>query len=65
MVTSEESQNFYHFHDNRVLPSHVDEVMATRDGAHLSPTLNSESLHSVSIHSPTKDPSAALLLDYM
>ena len=36
MVTSEESQNFYHFHDNRVLPSHVDEVTATRDGTHTS-----------------------------
>lgn len=33
MVTSEESQNFYHFHDNRVLPSHVDESIATKEGA--------------------------------
>lgn len=32
MVTSEESQNFYHFHDNRVLPSHVDESIATKEG---------------------------------
>lgn len=38
MVTSEESQNFYHFHDNRVLPSHVDEIIANKEGAHLGCT---------------------------
>jgi len=31
-VTAEESQNFYHFHDNRVLPSHVDADLATKEG---------------------------------
>jgi len=31
-VTSEESQNYYHFHDNRVLPSHVDEALANSEG---------------------------------
>ncbi len=28
-----ESQNFYHFMDNRVLPSHVDEALAKAEGA--------------------------------
>jgi hypothetical protein len=27
-----ESQNYYHFHDNRVLPSHVDEALANSEG---------------------------------
>lgn len=27
-----ESQNYYHFHDNRVLPSHVDEALANKEG---------------------------------
>lgn len=31
-VSSEESQNFYHFMDNRVLPSHVDEALAKEQG---------------------------------
>lgn len=31
-VTAEESQNYYHFHDNRVLPSHVDEALANAEG---------------------------------
>ncbi|KAG2489120.1 hypothetical protein HYH03_012346 [Edaphochlamys debaryana] len=31
-VTREESQNFYHFMDNRVLPSHVDEALAKAEG---------------------------------
>ncbi|GJP70858.1 hypothetical protein CLOP_g15990 [Closterium sp. NIES-67] len=31
-VTRGESQNYYHFHDNRVLPSHVDAETAARDG---------------------------------
>ena len=31
-VTAEESKNYYHFHDNRILPSHVDAETATRDG---------------------------------
>lgn len=30
-VTTEESQNYYHFHDNRVLPSHVDEEKANAE----------------------------------
>lgn len=29
-----ESQNYYHFHDNRVLPSHVDEALANKEGEH-------------------------------
>ncbi|KAL4420574.1 hypothetical protein ABPG75_010230 [Micractinium tetrahymenae] len=31
-VTEVESQNYYHFHDNRVLPSHVDEALANKEG---------------------------------
>ncbi|PNH10814.1 Nitrate reductase [NADH] [Tetrabaena socialis] len=31
-VTETESQNFYHFMDNRVLPSHVDEALAKEEG---------------------------------
>lgn len=31
-VTEAESSNFYHFHDNRVLPSHVDEALAKAEG---------------------------------
>jgi hypothetical protein len=31
-VTELESQNYYHFHDNRVLPSHVDEALANKEG---------------------------------
>ena len=31
-VTEGESDNFYHFHDNRVLPSHVTEQMAKAEG---------------------------------
>ena len=33
-VTSEESDNFYHFHDNRVLPPNVDQERAKNEGAH-------------------------------
>lgn len=28
-----ESQSFYHFYDNRILPSHVDADMAKKEGA--------------------------------
>ena len=31
-VTAGESDNFYHFHDNRVMPSHVDEELAKAEG---------------------------------
>jgi len=31
-VTSQESNNFYHFHDNRVMPPHVDEALAKAEG---------------------------------
>jgi nitrate reductase (NAD(P)H) len=31
-VTKEESTNYYHFFDNRVLPSHVDEKLALEEG---------------------------------
>lgn len=36
-VSSQESGNYYHFHDNRVLPSHVDAELAKAEGAHLRP----------------------------
>ena len=32
-VAPEESQNFYHFHDNRVLPPGVDQEKAKAEGA--------------------------------
>lgn len=31
-VTESESQNHYHFFDNRVLPSHVDQELANKEG---------------------------------
>mmetsp|Transcript_31111 Transcript_31111/g.69120 ORF Transcript_31111/g.69120 Transcript_31111/m.69120 type:complete len:849 (+) Transcript_31111:85-2631(+) len=31
-VTETESNNFYHYHDNRVMPSHVDEALAKAEG---------------------------------
>lgn len=31
-VTNTESTNFYHYHDNRVLPPHVDEHLAKEEG---------------------------------
>ena len=31
-VTDEESNNYFHFNDNRVLPSHVDAEKATEEG---------------------------------
>jgi nitrate reductase (NAD(P)H) len=31
-VTEQESDNFYHFHDNRVMPPHVDEELAKKEG---------------------------------
>lgn len=31
-VEAAESDNHYHFHDNRVMPPHVDEALAIRDG---------------------------------
>ena len=37
-VTEGESDNFYHFHDNRVLPSHVTEVLAKKEGVQRSVT---------------------------
>ena len=33
-VTSGESDNFYHFHDNRVLPPGIDQERAKAEGAH-------------------------------
>lgn len=32
VVTTQESGNYYHFHDNRVLPSHVDAETAKAEG---------------------------------
>lgn len=31
-VTKEESNNYYHYHDNRVLPPHVDDKLAKEEG---------------------------------
>lgn len=31
-VTDKESDNFYHYHDNRVMPPHVDEELAKKEG---------------------------------
>ena len=31
-VTENESDNFYHYHDNRVMPSHVDAKLADAEG---------------------------------
>lgn len=31
-VAEKESDNFYHFHDNRVMPPHVDEELAKKEG---------------------------------
>jgi len=31
-LTEEESSNFYHYMDNRVLPPHVDEELAKKEG---------------------------------
>eukprot|EP00879_Flechtneria_rotunda_P030996 GHRR01033796.1.p1 GENE.GHRR01033796.1~~GHRR01033796.1.p1 ORF type:complete len:123 (-),score=33.30 GHRR01033796.1:15-383(-) len=31
-VTAVESNNFYHYHDNRVMPPHVDEELAKKEG---------------------------------
>lgn len=36
-VTPAESDNFYHFHDNRVMPPHVDEELAKKEGAYVRP----------------------------
>lgn len=32
-VKETESDSFYHFYDNRVLPSHVDDALAKEEGA--------------------------------
>jgi DMSO/TMAO reductase YedYZ molybdopterin-dependent catalytic subunit len=34
-VTEKESGNYYHFHDNRMLPSHVDAELAKAEGVFL------------------------------
>lgn len=36
-VTPKESDNFYHYFDNRVLPSHVDAELAKKEGAGCCP----------------------------
>ena len=36
-VTPGESTNFYHYHDNRVMPSHVDAKMADEQGYWFDP----------------------------
>ena len=42
-VAPEESQNFYHFHDNRVLPPGVDQEKAKAEGALPIPILDAQS----------------------
>jgi nitrate reductase (NAD(P)H) len=32
IVTSQQSDNYYHYNDNRVLPSHVDAELANAEG---------------------------------
>ena len=39
-VAPDESQNFYHFHDNRVLPPGVDQEKAKAEGQSLPKCLN-------------------------
>lgn len=44
-VTEKESDNFYHFHDNRVMPPHVDEELAKKEGEqHPPPSARTRSL---------------------
>ena len=38
MVTPGESDNFYHFHDNRVLPPGIDQERAKAEGADTYPS---------------------------
>jgi acyl dehydratase len=42
-VTEQESDNFYHFHDNRVMPPHVDEELAKKEGESVTHTHTSGS----------------------
>ena len=42
-VAPEESQNFYHFHDNRVLPPGVDQEKAKAEGARPQPYMGETS----------------------
>ena len=60
-VTSEESQNYYHFHDNRVLPSVVDETRANEEGWWYKPDfiINDLNINSAII-SPGHDEALAL-----
>ncbi|KAK9825864.1 hypothetical protein WJX81_005959 [Elliptochloris bilobata] len=55
-VTEGESDNFYHFHDNRVLPSHVTEQLAKSEGWWFRPDhiINDININSV-ISSPAHD----------
>jgi nitrate reductase (NAD(P)H) len=34
VVTPEQSESYYHYKDNRVLPSHVDSELANAEGIH-------------------------------
>lgn len=56
-VTVNESDNFYHYYDNRVMPAHVDDEVANKEGR-----VNSHCLATVrfcscfgSFHIPTSD----------
>lgn len=51
-VTPQESQNFYHFFDNRVLPSHVDAEKANSEGWWYKPDyiINDLNINSVIAH---------------
>ena len=44
-VAPEESQNFYHFHDNRVLPPGVDQEKAKAEGALFTQNMPAERRH--------------------
>jgi nitrate reductase (NAD(P)H) len=61
-VTVEESQNYYHFHDNRVLPSVVDEERANAEGWWYKPDfiINDLNINSAII-SPGHDQALALV----
>ena len=51
-VTEGESDNFYHFHDNRVLPSHVTEQLAKSEGVSSPVLVAPNSFSSSAVGSP-------------
>ena len=52
IVTEEESDNFYHYRDNRVLPSHVDAELADKEGWWMKPefVINHLNIQSASVY---------------